>query len=851
MAKNQEQSVPWLWLHSPDAADGGVVGGPAALSRALLWSEKNNLLPQTAVITTAAYRAAGVDGLARLTRDVTRDLAPHDTAAIRQASVRLTRAWQRAILPKPVVRAVTQVWQKLGKSAGSVVLRPSPVQWADTASTVAEQYVTIERIKNEAALAAALRRVWASGFSEAALAWRLQHGLDPAGFDLAVAVQADGSRGGWLYPIDPVLHSNAVWCAETETAQARIFVPERVDAAVIESIDGLADTAVVALVQSLRPVAANKAVRILWHQDGKNLVPAWVTNWAQPRASESVTMRYELKKTGPIVATGTGYGAGIAAGAVAIVDEDKACPAGAIAVVAELTPRVMASLAAAAGVICEETIVSGYAAALMREYNIPAVAGVPRARTLCKKAGTVTIANQADGSGLIYQGVLPFEVFTDTAVPNRRIKTDLLAVVTQSEHMADIAALPVTGAEFSLAFAWSAIGVHPLTVLRGPHHTARAASAVGDLASSVARVAAAFFPRPVHVRLSSFGSTEFSVLEGGKEYQDQEAEGQDVQGAGRYLTSEYGPVFALECQVLQRVRAFGLTNVQPIFPFCRTPEEAKAVRSLAETNGLTTKAGWKLAVACSIPANVVLAREMVRIFDALYIDAHGLTDDRTNRQWLRHIISAARRARKPVHAAGRSLGQNPTLVQFLLQQKITSITVLPEAVVATQREIGFVEQTVGRTGNRTSVRALAMVITAGLLAAGLLGLGAGCSREPAELPTEGGSDVSPADLRVRMENKFNDQLQKQQAEFLEATTTLRVSTFATFTVVYPRAWQVEYRTDRIVFINTANENVTITRQKKTRGLADSREFPLADGSLLEVAGNLTMVEKIQTGFTFE
>lgn len=851
MAKGQEQSVPWLWLHTAEAADGGVVGGPAALTRALLWSEKNNLLPQTAVITTGAYRAAGADGLARLTREVTRDLAPHDVVAIHQASVRLTRAWQRATLPKPVARAVTQVWQKLGKSAGSVVLRPSPVQWADAASTVAEQYVTIEHIKNEAALAAALRRVWASGFSEAALAWRLQHGLDPAGFDLAVAVQADGARGGWLYPIDPVLHSKAVWCAETDSARARIFVPERADAAVIESIEGVSDAALVTITQSLRPVAANKAVRIWWKKDGQNLVPLWATNWAQPRVQESATIRYELKKTGPLVATGTGYGAGIAAGAVAVVDEDKACPAGAIAVVAELTPRIMASLTLAAGVICEETVVSGYAAALMREYNIPAVAGVPRARTMCKKAGTVTIVNQPDGSGLVYQGILPFEVFTEPSTPNRRIKTSLLAVVTQSEHVADIAALPAAGAEFSLAFAWSAIGVHPLTVLRGPHHSTRAAKAVTDLASDVARVAAAFFPRPVHVRLSSFGSAEFAVLEGGREYQDQEAEGQDVQGAGRYLTPEYGPVFALECQVLQRVRAFGLTNIQPILPFCRTPEEAKAVRSLAETNGLMAKAGWELSVACSIPANVMLARDMVRIFDALYIDANDVTDDRTNRQWLRHLISAARRARKPVHAAGRSLGQSPSLVQFLLQQKITSITVLPEAVVATQREIGFVEQTVGRTGNRTSVRALALVIAAGLLAAGLLGLGAGCSRAPAELPEDGTSDISPADLRVRLENKFNEQLQKQQTEFLQATTKVRVSTFANFSLVYPRAWSVEYRTDRVVLSNDAGENITISRQKKSRGLADSREFPLPDGSLLEVAGNPAMIEKIQTGFALE
>ncbi len=851
MAKSPEQSAPWVWLQAAEAADGGLVGGAAALTRALLYTEKKSLLPQTAVFTTAAYQAAGADGLAKLTRDITRDLAPHDTAAIRQASLKLTRAWQRAALPKSVMRAVTSVWQKLGKSAGSVVLRPSPVQWAHAAATVAEQYVTIERIKNEAALAGALRRVWASGFSEAALTWRLQHGLDPAGFDLAVAVQADAPKTGWLYPIDPVLHTTSVWCIEGGVGQARIFVPDRGEPAVIEAAPGLEDSAIRELVQLVRPVATGKAVRVLWYKDGSSLVPLWATPWPQSPVAAATTTRYELKKTGPVVATGTPYGIGVAAGAVAVMDGTEPCPPGAIAVVAELTPRVMSGLGAAAGVVCEETVISGYAAALLREYAIPVVMGVPRARIICKKASPVTIANQPDGTGTIYQGVLPFEVFTEPATPGRAVKTGLLAVVAQAERAAEVAALPVTGAEFSLAFAWSTIGVHPLTVLRGPHHTVRAAKAVADLVTAVSRLAAAFFPRPVHVRLSSFGSTEFAALEGGKEYQDAEAEGADVQGAGRYLTPEYGPVFALECQVLQRVRACGLTNVQPIIPFCRTPDEAQAVRALAEANGLTAKAGWSLAVACTIPANVVLARDMARIFDSLYLDVQTVPNDRTNRQWLARLIAAARRARKPVHAAGGSFTHNSELIQFLLQQRIASVTVLPEAVIATQRELAFVEQTVGRTGNRTSFRALALVIATGLLAAGLLGLGAGCSRTPVELPDDGTSDISPAELRQRIEAKYTEELAKQKNEFMQATTTLRVTTFAKFAIDYPRVWSVDYRPDRVILTNTVNENITISRQKKSRDLAGSREFPLADGSLLEISGAATMVETVAGSVVIE
>lgn len=875
MAKGQEQGAPWLWLHSPEAADGQIVGGAAALTRALLWSDKTNQLPQTAVLTTVAYRAVGADGLARLTRDATRDLAPHDVTAIHQASVRLTRAWQRAVLPKSVTRAVSQVWQKLGKSADSLTVRPSPVQWANTASTVAEQYVTIDHIKNEAALAAALRRVWASGFSEAALTWRLQHGLDPAGFDLAVAVQASAGRGGWLYPIDPMLHSSAVWCAETEAAQARVFVPTRAEAAVIESITEIPDAPLLRLIEKMRPVAANKSVRILWAKDGKELIPVWATTWPQSTITAVSTTRYELKKTGPVIATGTAYGTGIAAGVVAVIDGSERCPAGAIAVVAELTPRVMNALAVAAGVICEEPGVSGYAAALVREYGIPAVSGVPRARAVCKKAGTVTIANQTDGSALVYQGVLPFEVHTESAVESRRTKTALFAVVTQPERVVDVAALPATGAEFPLEFGWSTIGTHPLALLRGPNRTTRTAKAVNDLATGIARVAAAFYPRPVHVRLSSFGSAEFAALDGGKANQDAESSGRDVQGAGRYLTPEYGPVFALECEALQRVRAFGLTNVQPILPFCRTPDEAKAVRALAEKNGLTTKAGWEMAVACTIPANVILARDVVRTFDGLYLDVSEVIDNRTNRQWLRQVIAAGRRARKPVHAAGHSLVQNKTLLQFLLQQKITSLTVLPDAVVSAQREIRFIEQTVGRTGNRTSLKALGLVIGAGLIAASLLGLGAGCSRTPAELPV-GTSDISPAELRTRLEARTNATLARQAAEFAASTTTLKISTFANFAITHPRLWNTDYRPESVTFTDPATgATATISRQGKTRqsvtstpvtgtpytarryevpsslGPRAAYEIILPDNSLLEISGDTNLVDILGPNITFE
>lgn len=876
MAKGQEQSLPWVWLHSAEAADGGVVGGAAALTRSLLWSEKSNQMPQTAVITTAAYRVVGEAGLARLTRDLTRNLAPHDVEAIRQVSVRLTRAWQRAELPKPVMRAVSQVWQKLGKSAGAVTVRPSPVQWVNAAATVAEQYVTIDHLKNETALAAALRRVWASGFSEAALSWRLQHGLDPAGFELAVAVQASAGKGGSLYPIDPVLHTKAVWCADLDSVQARVFVPERTEATVIETAEGIPEGGLLNLVRLLRPNVLNKSVRILWARDGQNLQPLWITDWPQTNVVMSATVRYELKKTGPVVATGTAYGQGVAAGVVTAIDGSERCPAGAIAVVAELTPRVMAALTAAAGVICEEAVVSGYAAALVREYGIPAVAGVPRARVLCKKAGTVTISNLPDGSAMIYQGVLPYEVHTDSVVEVSRPKTKLGAVVTQPERVAEVAALPVTGAEFPLEFAWSAVGIHPLTLLRGPNRAARVAKTTTDLVTRLARVAAALYPRPVQVRLSSFGKAEFAALEGGKENQDPESTGEDVQGAGRYLTSEYGPVFALECEVLQRVRAFGLSNVQPILPFCRTPEEAEAVRALAEKNGLTPKAGWQIAVACNIPANVMLAREVVRIFDGLYIDVTALADDRTNRQWLRQVIKTARRARKPVYVAGRLLGQNKSLVQFLLQQRVSSITVLPDAVLTVQAEMSAVEKTIGRTGDRTSFKALVLVTAAGIIAASLLGLGAGCSRTPVELPSDGTSDISPAELRLRLEARTQATLERQAAEFAASTTTLHITTFANFSVAYPRVWNIDYRSDSVMFTDPVSKNtVTISRQKKTRQSVTSTidttalytarrysipdsvpsravyEIGLADNSLLEISGEAAFVDAISHSVSFD
>lgn len=871
LPKSIATTVPLIVNLNDATVDEALIGWAAHTTREVLVRAKKDTpkdtpIVSTQIITTAAQETVAASAnLRRLAKDLTNNLSPHDTKNIQRASQRLLRAWSTVVFPKNVERALASAYTKSNvaksKNRHSLIIRPSPAGQAPSQVSELGQYELVGDITTERQFLTAVRRLWGSVYSEAALTWRLQHGHDPVGPTLALAVQAAPSHTtiGYLYTSDPLLNTRAIWYAENSeiTATCRLFVsPDSQSQPVaIESTNTAFATTIAAAASALSTDTAQPAIRAEFFIEANQTQLAWALPWPTRAANTTPTVTtYSLKKTGPVVATGAAYGRGMAAGMVHVLAAPAPIEAGEIIVAPQLTAAWEATVRQAAGVIVEDANISGYAAALLRELAIPAVVGVPRALAIFKKIPTATLTCEMSGTGTVYQGILPFEVHEEPVPTAPHTTTKLYTTVTQTDRVAETAASPAAGVGLlPLEFLWSqAIGVHPLALLAAPRTLARPAItqikekiapatdvkewATQQLAAGMARVAATFYPRPVWVRLSDFASDEFINLIGAVDFstETKNSAHQNRRGAGCYLDSTYQPAFALECAALTRVRQqFGLSNVHLVVPFCRTPEEGSQVLKLLEQHGLARGTdNLRIQVAGDIPANVVLAGEFMSLFDGIHLDITAIaknlfaTDEvarlttvdlvnhRALKPWLHEVIKAARAAKKPAHVIAHNLVESPDLVNFLLRERVTSLTFPADALHTQATEISYIEKTVGRTGRRTSARALSLVVGLGALAVGFLSVGAGCSRAYEPLPTIAATqEVSAAQLRERWEARLNDALAHRDAATAAELATLKISGFADVTLKYPRAWSADYWAGGITLTAAgSSEYVSIFRQ---------------------------------------
>jgi pyruvate,water dikinase len=229
---------------------------------------------------------------------------------------------------------------------------------------------------------------------------------------------------------------------------------------------------------------------------------------------------------------------------------------------------------------------------------------------------------------------------------------------------------------------------------------------VSKIAEGVATIAAAFFPKPVIVRLSDFKSNEYSNLVGGSRYEPHEENPMlGFRGASRYVAPEFYDCFALECEAMRRVRdVLGFTNVQLMVPFVRTTREAEQVVALLARNGLEReKNGLRIIMMCEIPSNVILADRFLDYFDGFSIGSNDMTqltlgvdrdasgalgatfDERDDavKKMLATAIAACRERGKYVGICGQGPSDHPDLAQWLVDQGIESMTLNPDTVVTT------------------------------------------------------------------------------------------------------------------------------------------------------------------------
>lgn len=373
-----------------------------------------------------------------------------------------------------------------------------------------------------------------------------------------------------------------------------------------------------------------------------------------------------------------------------------------------------------------------HAAIIARELGIPAVVGCGNVTELLKTGALVTVSCAEGDTGNIYDGLLETEVTETRRGEMPPIKTKIMMNVGNPQLAFDFCQLPNEGVGLArLEFIINNnIGIHPKAILDYPNvdsdlksavesvargHASPKAFYVDKVAEGIATIAAAFWPKPVIVRLSDFKSNEYRKLIGGSRYEPEEENPMlGFRGAARYISEDFGPAFAMECEALRRVRTdMGLSNVQVMVPFVRTLGQAKKVTELLAKHGLSRgENDLKVIMMCEVPSNAILAEQFLEYFDGFSIGSNDLTQltlgldrdsglellaadfderDPAVKALLSKAISACLAAGKYVGICGQGPSDHADFAQWLVEQGIVSISLNPDSVIDTWQKIALTE----------------------------------------------------------------------------------------------------------------------------------------------------------------
>jgi pyruvate,water dikinase len=438
-----------------------------------------------------------------------------------------------------------------------------------------------------------------------------------------------------------------------------------------------------------------------------------------------VEERYALKGSSRVLASGRAIGHKIGSGAVRVVPDASQMAKvkqGDVLVTDMTDPNWEPVMKLAAAIVTNRGGRTCHAAIIARELGIPAVVGCGDATARLKDGQPVTVSCAEGDTGVVFEGLLPFEVSSRERGEMPRIPVKIAMNVGNPDLAFEFAQLPNAGVGLArLEFIINnEIGVHPRACLEyadlpGPLKKKLDEKCRGyadprsffreKMVEGVATIAAAFWPKPVIVRLSDFKSNEYKKLLGGERYEpDEENPMLGFRGASRYVAPSFRECFELECAALKKVRdELGLTNVELMVPFVRTLGEAKQVIDLLEKNGLRRGTnGLRVVMMCELPSNAILAEEFLELFDGFSIGSNDLTQltlgldrdsglvaesfderDAAVKAMLAMAIRACRKHGKYVGICGQGPSDHPDLARWLMEQGIDSLSLNPDTVVST------------------------------------------------------------------------------------------------------------------------------------------------------------------------
>ena len=464
-------------------------------------------------------------------------------------------------------------------------------------------------------------------------------------------------------------------------------------------------------------------------EDGRIYILQARPETVQSQAHTHTQQRFKLKGSSQVLVSGRAIGQKIGIGAVRVIQSaaqmDQVKP-GDVLVTDMTDPNWEPVMKRAAAIVTNRGGRTCHAAIIARELGIPAVVGCGDATEKLASVADVTVSCAEGDTGNIYEGRLAMDVETVQQGTLPELPVKIMMNVGNPQLAFDFQALPNSGVGLArLEFIINNnIGVHPKAVLDYPNLDAELKRAVealaygyaspreffeARLAEGIATIAAAFWPKPVIVRMSDFKSNEYKKLIGGSRYEpDEENPMLGFRGAARYIADSFREPFRMECAALKRVRDdMGLTNVEIMVPFVRTLTEAERVTDLLGSNGLTRGAnGLRLIMMCEVPSNAVLAEQFLEFFDGFSIGSNDLTQltlgldrdsglvaegfderDPAVKALLTRAITACRERGKYVGICGQGPSDHADFARWLMEQGIESISLNPDTVVDTWRRL--------------------------------------------------------------------------------------------------------------------------------------------------------------------
>lgn len=469
---------------------------------------------------------------------------------------------------------------------------------------------------------------------------------------------------------------------------------------------------------------------IEWAKDGiddKLYIVQARPETVQAKRDPNVYEEYVMERKGKVILEGTAVGFKVGSGKVQLirdVDQINRFNEGGVLVTTMTDPDWEPIMKKASAIVTDSGGKTCHAAIVSRELGIPCIVGTRTGTQVLPKYKQVTVSCAEGEVGKIFEGVIPFKVKRVNLKKIPKTKTKIMLNLASPAAAFESAHLPVDGVglareEFVIT---TYIKIHPNALLFPEKVKDREDSEkireimrgygsgidfyVEKLAQGIAKIAAAFYPKEVIVRLSDFKTNEYANLIGGKYFEPIESNPMiGYRGASRYNSIEFRDAFGLECLALKKVRdEFGLRNVHLMVPFCRTIKEGREVLALLKKNGLERgRNGMKILVMCEIPSNVILADQFSKIFDGFSIGSNDLTqlvlgldrdsalvsylyDERNEAvtRFLAKVIEVAHKHNRTVGICGEAPSNYPEIAKFLVKKGIDSMSLEPDSIIRTR-----------------------------------------------------------------------------------------------------------------------------------------------------------------------